>query len=107
LPSDPAQNIRSTIHETRESPIARIGSGLAKGYIASTDNGRTFGFEHTVGPPSPIQWAAQAGQAAFYGDYMGVAATPRHAALVWNVSARPPIPGQTFHQTTWTAIASR
>jgi hypothetical protein len=82
-------------------------STVDENYIASTDNGKTFGFEHTVGPPSPIQWAAQAGQAAFYGDYMGVAATPRHAALVWNVSARPPVPGQTFHQTTWTAIASR
>jgi hypothetical protein len=38
---------------------------------------------------------------------MGVAATPRFAALVWNVSGRPPISGQLFHQTTWTAIASR
>jgi hypothetical protein len=76
-------------------------------YIASVDNGRTFGFEHTVGPPSPVQWAAQAGARIFYGDYMGVAATPRFAALVWNVSGRPPISGQLFHQTTWTAIASR
>ncbi|HEV8558861.1 MAG TPA: sialidase family protein [Actinophytocola sp.] len=83
-------------------------STVDQNYIASVDNGRTFGFEHTVGPASPVQWAALAsGTAIFYGDYMGVAATPRFAALVWNVSARPPITGQQFHQTTWTAIASR
>ncbi|TCO59260.1 sialidase family protein [Actinocrispum wychmicini] len=76
-------------------------------YIASTDNGRTFGFEHTVGPPSQVQWAAQSLTAIFYGDYMGVAATPQKAALVWNVSSRPPITGQQFHQTTWAAIATR
>jgi len=77
-------------------------------YIASTDNGRTFGFEHKVGPPSEVQFAAQAsGTRIFYGDYMGVAATPKQAALVWNVSSKPPIAGQLFHQTTWTAIASR
>jgi hypothetical protein len=80
---------------------------VAENYIASVDNGRTFGFEHTVGPPSQNQWAAQAGQAIFYGDYMGVAATPRFAALVWNLASRPPITGQPFHQTTWSAIATR
>jgi hypothetical protein len=83
-------------------------STVDQAYIASVDNGRTFGFEHTVGPASPVQWAALAsGTQIFYGDYMGVAATPRFAALVWNVTARPPITGQQFHQTTWTAIASR
>jgi hypothetical protein len=77
-------------------------------YIASTNNGRTFGFEHQVGPPSDPRFAAQAsGTQFFWGDYMGVAATPTHAALVWNVSSKPPIAGQLFHQTTWTAIAAR
>jgi len=77
-------------------------------YIASIDNGRTFGFEHKVGPPSDPQFAAQAsGTQIFYGDYMGVAATPTQAALVWNVSSKPPISGQLFHQTSWTATVSR
>jgi hypothetical protein len=80
---------------------------VSENYIASVDNGRTFGFERSVGPPSAVQWSAKAGGRIFLGDYMGVAATPRMAALVWNVSSKPPIDGQVFHQTTWTAIATR
>jgi hypothetical protein len=82
-------------------------STVDQDYVASIDNGRTFGFEHTVGPRSQVRWAAQAGAAIFYGDYMGVAATRDKAALVWNVSSPPPITGQLFHQTTWTAIVPR
>lgn len=97
-----------SVHVTYRTRGANgTASTVDEDYIASTDNGGTFGFEHTVGPASPVQWAAQAGARVFYGDYMGVAATPRQAVLVWAASAQPPITGQPFHQTTWTATASR
>ncbi|HKN53298.1 MAG TPA: hypothetical protein VJX66_12390, partial [Amycolatopsis sp.] len=97
-----------SVHVTYRTRAANgTASTVDQDYIASTDNGRTFGFEHAVGPPSDVQWAAQAGKQIFYGDYMGVVATPQRAALVWNVSSRPPIAGRQFHQTTWTATATR
>jgi hypothetical protein len=96
------------VHVTyRTRGAGGTASTVDENYIASVDNGRTFGFEHAVGPPSDNQWAAQAGSRVFYGDYMGVVATPQRAALVWNVSSRPPIAGRPFHQTTWTALATR
>ena len=80
---------------------------VSEDYLASADNGRTFGRERQVGPPSTLTWAAQAGGAAFLGDYMGLAAIPGYAALSWCVSSAPPVPGATYHQTAWTAIVRR
>ncbi|QKV80679.1 sialidase family protein [Amycolatopsis sp. Hca4] len=97
-----------SVHVTyRTRGAAGTAPTVDQNYIASTDNGRTFGFEHTVGPPSDVAWAAEAHSQIFYGDYAGVAATPRRATFVWNLSSRPPIAGQKFHQTTWTANATR
>jgi hypothetical protein len=74
--------------------------------VASADGGRTFGRERPVGPPSPIQWAAVSDEApppvAFYGDYMGLAATWREAELAWAVSAPPP-GTELYNQTLWGA----
>src|SRR2546430_2155248 len=97
------------VHVTyRTRPDNGNSPAVSQNYVASVDNGRTFGFERTIGPDSQVQWSARAsGTRIFYGDYMGVAATPRMAALVWNVSGAPPIAGQEFHQTTWTATVLR
>jgi hypothetical protein len=97
------------VHLTYRS---RGGGGTAttvtEDYLASTDRGATFGAQHVVGPPSAVRWAAQAsGTLFFWGDYMGVAATPTEAALVWNVSSKPPVAGEAFHQTTWGAVVLR
>jgi BNR/Asp-box repeat len=85
-------------------------ASVSEDYIASTDGGRTFGFEHKVGPPSVLKWAAVDNGSppprAFLGDYMGLAATPRKAELLWCLSSKPPLSGQ-FHQTAWGATVSR
>jgi hypothetical protein len=77
-------------------------------YIVSTDGGKTFGEEHQVGPPSVLRWAAitNGGTAIFLGDYVGIAATLRTAALAWCVSSKPPVTGS-YHQLLWTATVSR
>ncbi len=97
------------VHVTYRS---RGGSGnaatIAEDYIASTDGGASFGAEQVIGPPSATRWAAQAsGGLFFWGDYMGVAATPTKAALVWCVSSKPPVAGAAFHQTAWGAEVLR
>lgn len=74
--------------------------------VASADGGKTFGREFQVGRPSQVKWAAVSNESpppvAFYGDYMGLAATGRSAELAWAVSSRPPA-GEQFHQTLWGA----
>jgi BNR/Asp-box repeat len=88
------------------------GKALSVGedYLVSTDGGKTFGREREVGPPSVLQWAAVSNEApppvAFLGDYMGVAATPRSAELIWCLSSKPPVSGK-YHQTAWTATINR
>jgi hypothetical protein len=85
-------------------------ASVSEDYIASTDGGKTFGYEHQVGPPSVLRWAAVSDEApppvAFLGDYMGLAATPRTAELFWCLSSKPPVSGQ-FHQTAWGATITR
>jgi hypothetical protein len=83
---------------------------VSEDYIASTDGGKRFGFEHQVGPPSVLKWAAVSDEApppvAFLGDYMGLAATPRAVEIIWGLSSMPPVSGQ-FHQTAWGAKVTR
>jgi hypothetical protein len=79
-------------------------------YIASIDGGKTFGFEHQIGPPIVLKWAAVSDEApppvAFLGDYVGLAAIPGAAELLWCVSSAPPVSGR-FHQTAWGAKVTR
>jgi hypothetical protein len=83
---------------------------VSEDYIASADGGRTFGFEHRIGPPIVLKWAAVSDEAlppvAFLGDYMGLAAAPGSAEILWCVSSTPPVSG-TFYQTAWGAKVTR
>jgi hypothetical protein len=85
-------------------------ASVSEDYIASTDGGRTFGYERQVGPASVLKWAAVSNEApppvAFLGDYMGLAATPKTAELFWCLSSKPPVSGQ-YHQTAWGATVTR
>jgi hypothetical protein len=85
-------------------------ASVSEDYIASADGGKTFGFEHQVGPPGVLRWAAVSNESpppvAFLGDYMGLAATSRTAELIWCLPAKPPLSGQ-FHQTAWGATVTR
>jgi hypothetical protein len=78
---------------------------------ASGDGGRTFGFEHQVGPPIVLTWAAVsiegAPPVAFLGDYQGLSATARGAEMSWCVSSQPPVAGELYHQTAWAATITR
>jgi len=82
---------------------------VSENYIASTDGGKTFGFEFQVGPPSVLRWAAVSDEVpppvAFLGDYMGLAAAPGKAELVWCLSSKPPVTGR-YHQTAWGATVT-
>ncbi|MBA3552760.1 MAG: exo-alpha-sialidase [Actinobacteria bacterium] len=72
-------------------------------YIHSEDGGATFEGELVLGPPTNLDYAAEAG-GKFLGDYMGVTTSGRAAHAVWNVASRPPQPGAEYHQTTWSAV---
>lgn len=64
--------------------------------IVSANAGRTFGSALRLGPPSDLQFAAQAG-GAFPGDYIGTAVSHGRFYAAWAVSSTPPA-GGTFHQ---------
>jgi hypothetical protein len=82
---------------------------VTEDFIASTDGGKTFGYEHQVGPPTVLQYAAVSDEepppVAFLGDYMGLAATRREVELAWNVATRPNV-AELYHQTTWAATVT-
>jgi Neuraminidase (sialidase) len=92
----------------------RADSGAAptasEDYIASADGGKTFGNDRQVGPPIVLQWATVSDEApppvAFLGDYLGLAATPSSAEMVWSVASQPPA-GELYHQTMWGATITR
>jgi hypothetical protein len=76
-------------------------------FVASQDDGQTFGPETVVGEPIDLAYAAdvfntQGRRVAFLGDYNGIAATAQGVHIVWCRSSRPPH-RQEYHQTTWTA----
>ncbi|WP_199512626.1 sialidase family protein [Nucisporomicrobium flavum] len=62
----------------------------------SSDQARSFRSRLTLGPPSDLRYAAQAG-GAFPGDYIGTAAGPGRFYAAWAFSSEPPA-GQTYHQ---------
>jgi hypothetical protein len=67
----------------------------------SHDGARTFPDQLRLGPPSDLQYAAQAG-AAFPGDYIGTAAAPGRFYAAWAFSSPPP-GGGTYHQVVLAA----
>lgn len=79
---------------------------VTENLVVSADGGRSFSHEIQVGPPSQVKFAAVSDESpppvAFYGDYMGLAATSGNAELAWALSSRPPADEQ-FHQTMWGA----
>lgn len=100
-----------TVHITyRTRGASGTAPTVTEDYIVSADGGKTFGRELQVGPPSVLRWAAVSDEApppvAFLGDYMGLAATPRTAELIWCVSSEPPVTGL-YHQTAWGATVTR
>lgn len=82
---------------------------VTEDFIASTDGGKTFGYEQQVGPPAVVQFAAVSNEqpppVAFYGDYMGMAATKSEVELAWCVSTRPKV-AELYHQNTWAATVT-
>ncbi|WP_433305370.1 sialidase family protein [Actinoplanes sp. CA-030573] len=62
----------------------------------SYNGGRSFTARLPLGPPSDLQYAAQAG-GAFPGDYMATAAGRGVFYTAWALSSKPPA-GQTYHQ---------
>jgi hypothetical protein len=83
---------------------------VTQDFIASTDGGKTFGYERQIGPPTVLQYAAVSDESpppvAFLGDYMGLAATRREVELDWCVSSRPTV-AELYHQSTWAATGTR
>jgi hypothetical protein len=69
-------------------------------YRGSADEGATWGAELTLGAPSDLTYAAQAG-GKFLGDYMGLAASANAVHALWCRSAKPPV-SEPYHQTAWT-----
>ncbi len=100
-----------TVHITYRTRGANgTAPSVSEDYVASTDGGRTFGYEHQVGPAGPLRWAAVSDEVpppvAFLGDYMGLAATAHKAELVWCLPSKPPVSGQ-YHQTAWASTVTR
>jgi hypothetical protein len=69
----------------------------------SEDGGRHFDRPLTLGPPSDLRYAAQAG-GAFPGDYIGSAAARDRIYLVWCRSSAPRDSTAVYHQTMWGAV---
>jgi hypothetical protein len=69
----------------------------------SYDRGAHFGSPISLGPPSDLTYAAEAG-GKFPGDYIGSAARGDRVYLVWCRSSTPPQPSAQYHQTMWGAV---
>ncbi len=72
--------------------------------ISSTDGGRTFEGERTIGPPADLRFAAvvRPDRTRFLGDYFGVALSTEALVVVWCRSSRP-ARARGSHVTVWTA----
>lgn len=76
-------------------------------YISSTNNGRSFVGQLTLGRPTNLRYAALVSRftTKFLGDYVGIVATPDGVHPVWERAFQPPGGGHpNYHQTTWTAL---
>jgi hypothetical protein len=79
----------------RDAAVAN-GRFVQQRAAISDDAGREFGAGLRLGPPSDIQFAAQAG-GAFPGDYIGTTASRGRFYAAWVLSAKPS-DGSTYHQ---------
>jgi hypothetical protein len=86
---------------TRDTTVAG-GQFVQQQVSGSVDRGAHFGRPVSLGPPSDLRFAAQAG-GIFPGDYIGTAASRGLVYLVWCWSGPPPDPAATFHQTLFGA----
>jgi len=68
----------------------------------SYDAGRSFAGRLRLGPPSDLQYAAQAG-GAFPGDYIGTSVSHGRFYAAWALSSAPP-DGGTYHQVLFAAV---
>jgi hypothetical protein len=84
----------------RDSSVAN-GRYVQQQAAISDDAGREFGAPLRLGPPSDLQFAAQAG-GAFPGDYIGTAAARGRFYAAWAVSSMPS-DGSTYHQVIMAA----
>jgi len=81
-----------------------VGPRVSMRYVASADDGVTFGRERRLGRTGDLTYAATAGGQRFLGDYIGVTASATTAHAVWCLSARPRLgaPGP-LHQVALSA----
>jgi hypothetical protein len=71
----------------RDTSVA-AGRYVQQEVAVSADAGRVFRAPSRLGPPSDLQFAAQAG-GAFPGDYIGTAAARSRFYTAWAFSAAP------------------
>jgi hypothetical protein len=84
----------------RDTAVA-AGRYVVQRAAVSHDAGRTFRGRLRLGPPSDLQYAAQAG-GAFPGDYIGTAGGPGRFYAAWALSSTPTT-GGTYHQVIFAA----
>jgi len=82
-----------------------VGESIDMRVLTSDDGGATFCAEQVLGDLSPLAAAARSGDAAFYGDYMGLAASTLGAVAVWARSFEVPFVTPP-HQSMWAAAVS-
>ena len=79
------------------------GGVVQQQYSTSGPLAETFTPPVDLGPPSYLQWSAEAG-GHFPGDYIGASATKGRVYLVWCRSSQPPAYSTSpYHQTVWGA----
>src|SRR6266511_4387583 len=90
--------ISRAVSEGRPSQLVELRA------ISSTDGGRTFEGERTIGPPADLRFAAVVlpDRTRFLGDYFGVALSTEALVVVWCRSSRP-ARARGSHVTVWTA----
>jgi hypothetical protein len=87
---------------TRDTTV-QSGRFVQQRVSVSLDGGAHFGRPLSLGPPSDLTFAAEAG-GRFPGDYIGGAVRDGRVYLVWARSSAPPDPAAQFHQTLWAAV---
>lgn len=87
---------------TRDTAV-QSGRFVQQRVSVSADAGLHFRSPLSLGPPSDLNYAAEAG-GKFPGDYIGSAVRAGRVYLVWARSSAPPNPAARFHQTLWAAV---
>jgi hypothetical protein len=71
--------------------------------LSVSRDGAHFGAPISLGPPSDLNYAAEAG-GKFPGDYAGSSATQGRLYVAWCRSSAPTDPAATYHQTLYAAV---